>query len=213
MLTGIDIVATKLGAARPVALLDHNTQEPAFGAYPSSRFGFPLTAAEYKETQENPYCAFYAATIARFPGRNPTAMLFGVVAGRDETLIYDRFGLAAHLTAGRSKVNRNKTRVSASQGEIRAAFSGSILTPLAGISGKTVTCPACGSQPVRLKSFLDGWKHSGRRYIQMLLCDACKSMVTGREWLGSVICRNCGTRVSEKSEKCNLCGEYPLPAL
>jgi RNA polymerase subunit RPABC4/transcription elongation factor Spt4 len=213
MLTGIDIVATRLGAARPAAVLDHNTQKTAFHAYPSSRFGFPLTAAQYKETEANPYCAFYAATIARFPGRNPTAMLFGIVAGRDETLIYDRFGLAAHLTAGRSKVNRTKTRVTASHGEIRAALSGSTLTPLAAVSGKTVTCPACGAQPVRLKSFLNNWNRSGRRFMQMLLCDTCLSMVTGREWLGSIVCRNCGTRVSENSEKCIFCGEYPLPAL
>jgi len=213
MLTSLDIVATKLGAARPAPVLDHNTQNPAFNAYPSSRFGFPLTAAEYKKTQENPYCAFYAPTIAKFAGRNPTAMLFGVVVGPDETLVYDRFGLAAHLRAGKSKVNRSKTRLSASHTQIRDALSGTQLSPLAAIAGKTVTCPACGSQPVRLKTFLDSWQRSGRQYMEMLLCDTCKSMVAGRDWLGSVVCRNCGTRVSEKSEKCKLCGEFPLPAI
>jgi ribosomal protein L40E len=208
----IDIVATTLGAARPVAILGHGGRSTAFHAYPSSRFGFPLSLSEFKMAGGNHYRASYAATIGKFPGRTPVAMLYGIVAGHDEALIYDRFGLAAHLNSGKTKVIRKKLRVAISLVDLGAALNCLPLTPLGPISGKTVTCPACTSERVRLKSFLDGWKRSGRSYIQMPLCESCASMVSGRQWLGTAVCQSCGTRVREDAHKCKLCGEYPFAA-
>ena len=209
MFTGIDIVATKLGAARPVAILDNSGHKIAFYIYPRSRFGFPLSLAEYKKSDGRHYRAFYSSTIGKFPGRNPSAMVFGIVAGDTEALIYDRFGLAAHLTSAKPRVIRKKLRISASHSEINDAISSNALTPLAPISGKVVVCPACESQPVRLKSFLEEWKRAGRTYIQMPLCHNCASMVSAREWLGSVLCRNCGSRTKENADTCSFCGKYP----
>lgn len=208
----IDIVATTLGAARHVPVLSHGGRNTAFHAYPSSRFGFPLSLAEFKMADGNHYRASYAATIGKFPGRTPVAMLFGIVVGREEALIYDRFGLAAHINSSKNKVIRKKLRVVTTLGELRAALNGLPVTPLAPISGKVITCPACSSQPVRLKSLLDKWTHSGRSYIQMPLCESCAAMVSGRQWLGTALCRNCGTRVKEDAAECRLCGKYPFAA-
>ena len=208
----IGIVTTTLGSTRHVAIHDHKSRGIAFHAFPCTRFGFPLSLAEFKKTNGDHYSAFYAATEGRFPGQTPTAMLFGIVLGHDEALLYDRFGLAAQMTSGKPKVIRKKIRIMASLGEIQAVFSDLPAEPLDPISGKTITCPACSARPIELMSFLDEWKRSGCSYIQMILCKECADMVSGREWLGSVLCRNCGSRVKESATTCNLCGKYPFAA-
>jgi hypothetical protein len=45
----IDIVATSHGLARPVAVLGHGGRNVTFHSYPSSRFGFPLSLAEFEK--------------------------------------------------------------------------------------------------------------------------------------------------------------------
>jgi len=208
----MDIVATALGAARPVAISDHKARDVAFHAFPCTRFGSPLSLAEFKETDGESCLAFYAATIGRFRGPTPTAMVFGIVAGHDEALIYDRFGLAARLTSGKPVVIRKKIRVVASLDRIKELLSDSLNVVLDPISGKVVTCPACVTHPVGIRSFLDGWERSGSSYLRMILCEKCKAMVSGREWQGSVLCANCGSRVKEDADTCKLCGEYPFSA-
>jgi len=212
MTIAIDIIATTLGAARPATVLGHASTKTIFQAYLCSRFGFPLSVAEFEKNDGNNNIAFYAATIGKFPGRNPTSMVFGIVAGQEEVLVYDIFGLVALITPKKTKVIRKKMRVAASFDAIRDASLLMAATPLAPVSGRVAACPACGEQAVKLKTFLDNWKQSGRLYVQMPLCRNCASMTSGREWMGSVLCRNCGSRVKEGKDKCQLCGEYPLPA-
>jgi predicted RNA-binding Zn-ribbon protein involved in translation (DUF1610 family) len=212
MSADIDIIATMLGAARPVAVYAHKSRNVAFQAYPCSRFGFPLSLSEFKRAGGNNYRAFYAATIGKFPGRIPVAMLFGIVLGHDEALIYDRFGIAVQLSSSKNKVIRKKLRVVTSLASMHSMFNDLPVTPLAPISGKIITCPACASQPIEIGSFLDDWKRSGCSYIQIPLCASCNSMVSGHEWLGTALCRNCGIRVKEDAMKCKLCGEYPFAA-
>jgi hypothetical protein len=212
MLDRIDILATRLGAARPVSVFTHGRDEVVFDAYPCGPFGFPLTPREFEEAAGDCSMAFFSATIGRFPGRTPSSILFGVVVSDERVLIYDRFGLAARVTAEASKLIRKKLRLTASAAQIISAAKNALITPLAPISGRMVTCPACRENPVNLKSYLDKWSKSKCSYMQMLLCSKCEAMVSGREWLGSTLCRNCGSRVSEKEELCPLCGEYPLLA-
>jgi hypothetical protein len=212
MFERIDILATKLGAARPVSIVARGSDTVAFDSYPCTDYGLPLSPREFQEAAGTCHMAFFAATVARFPGRTPSAMVFGMVAGREQVLVYDRFGLAARMTRKGNKLIRKKIRIVTSIDQIMSASENASVTPLGPISGRTVSCPACGENPVSLKSFLDKWNASRCSYMQMLLCSKCAAMVTGREWLGSMLCRNCGSRVSEASELCRFCGEYPLLA-